>query len=192
MGNIASLKNSLGFLGYFPEIVTKAKNLNEYDKVILPGVGAFGDASVHLQEESLDEAIKDFVKTGKSLLGICLGMQLLFEKSKEDVNAKGLGLIEGEIVRFENDLKIPHMGWNKLFIKNNSILFNSLEKEIYLYFVHSYHVLCEDKYIIGECDYGYRFGGAVQKDNIFGIQPHPEKSHKIGLQILKNFIEASF
>ena len=191
MGNIASLKNSLAYLGYFPKIITKAVNLNQYDKLILPGVGAFGDASKHLKEENLDSAISEFVKTGKDILGICLGMQLLFQKSQEAKDIQGLGLIEGEIVRFNNHLKVPHMGWNKLFTHYNSPLFKNLSQEFFLYFVHSYHAVCDKKYIIGSCDYEYSFAGAVQKDNIFGIQPHPEKSHSIGLKILENFLTNS-
>jgi glutamine amidotransferase len=188
MGNIASLKNSLAYLGYFPQIITKAVNLNRYDKLILPGVGAFKDASKHLKEENLDSAIEEFVKTGKDILGICLGMQLLFQKSQEAKDAQGLGLIEGEIVKFTNNLKVPHMGWNKLFTHHNSPLFKNLPKEFFLYFVHSYYAQCDKKYMIGSCDYGFSFAAAVQKDNIFGIQPHPEKSHNTGLQILKNFL----
>ncbi|MBN2768045.1 MAG: imidazole glycerol phosphate synthase subunit HisH, partial [Campylobacterales bacterium] len=159
--------------------------------LILPGVGAFGDAMEHLRSNGMDEAITSFAQSGKNILGICLGMQLLFDESKEFGAHKGLGLIPGEIVkfneqRFDHRLKIPHMGWNEIFIKD-SPLFENLPKAFYLYFVHSYHALCEDKYTIGICNYGYEFSAAVQKENILGLQPHPEKSHKNGLKILENF-----
>ena len=139
----------------------------------------------------MNEAIIEFVKSGKYLLGVCLGMQLLFESSEEFGEHKGLGLIEGSVVYFDKKRvkghKIPHMGWNKLFNKN-SPLFKEL-KNPYLYFVHSLHVVCNEKYVIGKTIYGYEFTSAVSKDNIFGFQPHPEKSHNEGLKILKNFVE---
>jgi len=146
----------------------------------------------HLKESFLDEAIKEFIKSGKYVLGVCLGMQLLFEKSQEFGEHKGLGIIEGEVVRFdksiEKDHKVPHMGWNKMFFKKNVPLFEGL-KNPYLYFVHSFHVVCDDKYAIGKTIYGYEFVSAVNKDNVFGFQPHPEKSHNAGLKILDNFVK---
>jgi len=168
--------------------------LCKYDKIILPGVGAYGDAISSLKKRGMDEAVKEFAKSGKFMLGICLGMQLLFERSGEFGNHEGLGLIKGEVVKFSvqkfsKPLKIPHMGWNRMFTKEHS-LFDKLDKNHYLYFVHSFHVECSDVTdIIGESEYGYRFTSAVAHDNIMGIQPHPEKSHLNGLQILKNFID---
>ena len=191
MGNLASVKNAFDKIGVRAEIVKEADKIKNFDKLILPGVGAFGDAVSHLKETNLDEAIKDFVKSGKYLLGVCLGMQLLFEKSEEFGENRGLGFIEGEVVYFDKNRldghKVPHMGWNKLF-NTNSPLFNGLNNP-YLYFVHSLHAVCDDKYVIGKTIYGYEFVSAVNKDNIFGFQPHPEKSHNEGLKILKNFVE---
>ena len=191
MGNLASVKNAFKKINAAAEIVKDADKFKNYDKLILPGVGAFGDAIKHLKKTGADEAIKEFAKSGKYLLGVCLGMQLLFENSEEFGNHKGLGLIEGEVVYFDKkrvgEHKIPHMGWNKLFNKN-SPLFEGLENP-YLYFVHSLHAVCDERYVIGKTIYGYEFVSAVNKENIFGIQPHPEKSHNEGLKILKNFVE---
>ncbi len=190
MGNLASVKNAFDKIGANAKIVNSPDKIKNYDKLILPGVGAFGDAMQHLKSTGMDEAIKDFVKSGKFLLGVCLGMQLLFEKSEEFGEHEGLGFIEGEVVYFDKkklgERKIPHMGWNKLF-NNNSPLFKGLNNP-YLYFVHSLHVVCDDKYAIGKTIYGYEFVSAVNKDNIFGFQPHPEKSHNEGLKILENFV----
>jgi glutamine amidotransferase len=153
-------------------------------------VGAFGDAMEHLKENGLDEGIKEFIKSGKYVLGVCLGMQILFEKGYEFGEHKGLGVIEGEVVRFKKEIekthKIPHMGWNKMFITKKTPLFEGL-KDPYLYFVHSYHVVCDEKYVIGKTIYGYEFVSAVNKDNVFGFQPHPEKSHNEGLKVIENF-----
>ena len=191
MGNLASVKNALKKIGANAEVVKNPAKLKNYDKLILPGVGAFGDAMEHLKKVSLDDAIIDFVKSGKYLLGVCLGMQLLMKKSYEFGEHEGLGFIEGEVVYFDkkkiNGHKVPHMGWNKLFNKDISV-FKGLGNP-YLYFVHSLHVVCDEKYVIGKTYYGYEFVSAVNKDNIFGFQPHPEKSHNEGLKILKNFIE---
>ncbi len=191
MGNLASVKNALKKIGSNAEVVKEAQKLKNYDKLILPGVGAFADAMEHLNKTGLDEAIKEFVKTGKYLLGVCLGMQLLFETSEEFGENKGLGLIKGRVVYFDRKktkgYKIPHMGWNKLFNKH-SPLFEGLNNP-YLYFVHSLHALCDEKYVIGKTIYGYEFVSAVNKENVFGVQPHPEKSHNEGLKILKNFVK---
>ena len=191
MGNLASVKNAFKKIGANAEVVKEAEKLKNYDKLILPGVGAFGDAMEHLKKTGLDEAIKEFIKTGRYLLGVCLGMQLLFQSSEEFGNHEGLGIIPGRVVMFDKEKtkghKIPHMGWNRLFNKK-SPLFEGLDNP-YLYFVHSLHAVCDEKYIAGKTIYGYEFVSAVNKDNIFGIQPHPEKSHNEGLKILKNFIE---
>ena len=191
MGNLASVKNAFDKIGVKADIINKTEDIKHCDKLILPGVGAFGDAMEHLKETRMDEAISDFVKSGKYMLGVCLGMQLLFESSEEFGNNKGLGFIKGEVVYFDKkrvgEHKIPHMGWNKLFNKDSS-LFKGVNNP-YLYFVHSLHAVCDDKYVIGKTLYGYEFVSAVNKDNIFGFQPHPEKSHDEGLMILKNFVE---
>ncbi len=194
MGNLRSVQNAMQKIGHPAAIEKEPSKIAKYDKLILPGVGAFGDAMEHLRRSGMDKAIEEFAASGKPLLGICLGMQLLFEKSYEFGEHIGLGLIEGEVVpfdvsRFPHRLKVPHMGWNELFVQNPSPLFEGLPKAFYLYFVHSYHVVCDEEQTIGKTLYGYEFVSAVQKDNIFGFQPHPEKSHETGLKILKNFVE---
>jgi len=193
MGNLASVQNAFAKLGSETVVESDPAKFKEYDKLILPGVGAFGDAMEHLKERDMVDAIRDFAASGKPMLGICLGMQLLFESSEEFGNSEGLGLIKGKVVKFdtakfEEPLKVPHMGWNRMFTKEHP-LFKGLDDEHYLYFVHTYHAVCDDaEDIIGETYYGYKFTSAVAHDNIMGIQPHPEKSHKNGLQILENFI----
>ena len=194
MGNLASVSNAFDKLGVKSKIESNPDKLKNYDRLLLPGVGAFGDAMSHLQNNGMDEAIKDYTKIGNPLLGICLGMQLLFDTSSEFGSSNGLGLIEGDIIKFDESqfdhkLKVPHMGWNELFIQNDTALFNNISKEVYLYFVHSYHAVCDDKFVIGKSYYGYEFVSAVQKDNIYAIQPHPEKSHDNGIKILENFIK---
>jgi glutamine amidotransferase len=193
MGNLRSVENAFDKLGVKTDIVKDPDTLTTYDKVILPGVGAFGDAMEHLKQSGMQEAIRAYADSGKPILGVCLGMQLLFESSQEFGNHPGLGLIEGEVqafdtTRFQTALKVPHMGWNDILVKP-SALFKGLPKSFYLYFVHSYHVVCPDKYVIGTTHYGYDFTSAVLKDNIYGFQPHPEKSHENGLKILQNFTE---
>lgn len=193
MGNLASVKNAFSLLGEEVIVVSDPDKLVQYDKLILPGVGAYGDAMEHLQINGMDEAVKNYAKTGNYMLGICLGMQLLFDSSEEFGSNEGLGLIPGKVVgfdtsKFSHALKVPHMGWNRMFTKEHP-LFKDMDQEHYLYFVHSFHAVCDNaENVIGETEYGYRFSSAVQNENILGIQPHPEKSHKNGLTILKNFI----
>ena len=193
MGNLASVKNAFAKLGKDTVVVSDPQKFKDYDKLVLPGVGAFGDAMEHLKERDMVEALKDFAHSGKYMLGICLGMQLLFESSEEFGEHEGLGLIKGNVTAFDTTafsepLKVPHMGWNRMFTKNHP-LFNNLDEEHYLYFVHTYHVNCANKKdIIGQTNYGYKFTSAVACDNVLGIQPHPEKSHENGLKIIENFI----
>jgi len=192
MGNLASVINAFTKIGAEATLESDPKKLGQYDKLILPGVGAFADAMAHLKENSMDEAVIAYAHTGKPLLGICLGMQLLFDSSEEFGTTQGLGLIPGKVVpfdekKFDHPLKVPHMGWNELFVQNDTILFDNLDKDFYLYFVHSFHAVCDDKYAIGKTHYGYEFVSAVQNNNIYGIQPHPEKSHEHGLKIIENF-----
>ena len=193
MGNLASVQNAFVALGEETVVESDPTKFKEYDKLILPGVGAFGDAMEHLQERNMIEALKDYAKSGKYMLGICLGMQLLFESSEEFGNHEGLGLIKGSVTafdtaKFSEPLKVPHMGWNRMFTEDHP-LFENLDEEHYLYFVHTYHVNCvNEEDIIGRTNYGYEFTSAVAHDNIMGIQPHPEKSHENGLKILENFI----
>ncbi|MBU0631683.1 imidazole glycerol phosphate synthase subunit HisH [bacterium] len=193
MGNLASVKNAFAKLGKETVIVSDPDKFKDYDKLILPGVGAYGDAIEHLKQRGMDDAVKEFAASGKYMFGICLGMQLLFESSEEFGENKGLGLIKGKVIefdksRFPTPLKVPHMGWNRMFTREHK-LFNGMDESHYLYFVHSFHVVCENESdIIGTTEYGYKFTSAVAHENIFGIQPHPEKSHTNGLKILENFI----
>ena len=196
MGNLASVINAFAKVGADATVESDPSKLSQYDKLILPGVGAYGDAMEHLKENGMDEAVIAFASSGKPLLGICLGMQLLFESSeefaKDENGTQGLGLIPGKVVafdekRFDHPLKVPHMGWNELFQQKQTAIFSELPEDFYLYFVHSFHAVCDDAYVIGKTHYGYEFVSAVQNGNIYGIQPHPEKSHENGLKIIENF-----
>ena len=192
MGNLASVQNTFAKLGIKLSVESNPEKIHRYDKLVLPGVGAFGDAMEHLKDKGMDEALKEFAQSGKYMMGICLGMQLLLRSSEEFGSYEGLGLIEGKVVRFdttkmEETLKIPHMGWNRMFTKQHP-LFEGLDEAHYLYFVHSYHAVVDDvKNEIGKTIYGYEFSSAVAKENVLGIQPHPEKSHDNGLKIIENF-----
>lgn len=195
IGNLASVQNALEKVGARAKIEADPARLASYDRLILPGVGAFGDAMKHLRESGMREAVLEFVKSGKPLLGICLGMQLLFEKSYEFGAHEGLGLIEGEILpfdraRLEAGAKIPHVGWNRFRALKESAILRGLEREFYLYYVHSFHAVVKNRAeALGECEYGYAFVSAIERENVFGFQPHPEKSHEAGLAILRNFCE---
>ncbi len=192
MGNLASVLNAFDKVGAKAEVVEDANKFKEYDKLVLPGVGAFGDAMEHLVQRGMDEAIKEYAKSGRYMMGICLGMQLLLNSSEEFGKHEGLGLIEGEVVafdtsKFETPLKVPHMGWNRMFTKQHP-LFEGLDEEHYLYFVHSFHAqVGDERNEIGKSFYGYAFSSAIAEENVLGIQPHPEKSHKNGLKIIENF-----
>ncbi|AKF24342.1 glutamine amidotransferase [Sulfurovum lithotrophicum] len=195
MGNLASVINAFKKVGADARLESDPSKLQQYDKLILPGVGAFGDAMAHLKSNGMDEAVKVFAASEKPLLGICLGMQLLFESSEEFGKTEGLGLIPGKVVafdenKFDHPQKVPHMGWNELFVQKETPIFEGLPQEIYLYFVHSFHAVCDDRYAIGKTHYGYEFVSAVQNGNIYGIQPHPEKSHENGLKIIENFTKS--
>ncbi|MBN2782396.1 MAG: imidazole glycerol phosphate synthase subunit HisH [Campylobacterales bacterium] len=194
MGNLASVKNAFAKLGKDTVVESDPQKFKNYDKIILPGVGAYADAMEHLRSRDMVEALKEYAKSGNYMLGICLGMQLLFDSSEEFGYNEGLGLIKGQVKafdtsKFEESLKVPHMGWNRMFTKEHP-LFNGLDEKHYLYFVHSFHAVCKDeKDSIGKTFYGYEFDSAVAHENVMGIQPHPEKSHENGLKILENFIK---
>ena len=194
MGNLGSIRNMLKKIGE-PSIITSAKkDIIEADKLILPGVGAFDRGMKNLDDLDLIAVLNDKVLDKQTpLLGICLGMQLLAEKSEEGVR-NGLGWIDAEIVKFEfsnneNSLKIPHMGWNTIKFRNRKTLFDKMPDDSRFYFVHSYHIKCaQPDNILTETIYGYSFVSSVQRNNIFGVQFHPEKSHKYGMRILSNFV----
>jgi glutamine amidotransferase len=194
MGNLGSVMNAFAKIGKKAFLVSEPGKIVNFDRVVLPGVGAFPDAMQYLNSSGMKDAILEFVKSGKPILGTCLGMQLLFQKSYEFGENRGLELIDGEVVKFDKSrfdnqkLKIPHMGWNELFVEKDNPLFSKLPKDFYLYFVHSFHIKTDSKNVIGSTYYGYKFASAVNKENIYGFQPHPEKSHNIGLKILENFV----
>ncbi|MBE2986872.1 imidazole glycerol phosphate synthase subunit HisH [Campylobacter sp. RM12920] len=193
-GNIQSVINAFAKVGASCKLVSQANELKNYDKVVLPGVGAFAEAMNRLKDANMHTAIHEFILTGKPFLGICLGMQLLFEQSDEFGVTNGLGLIKGKVVKFDkakfsSPLKIPHVGWNTINFTKKTPINQGLKELEYLYFVHSFHAICQDDAVLGESEYGYKFVSAVAKDNIYGFQPHPEKSHNVGLKILENFKE---
>lgn len=191
-GNMRSVEKALDFLGEKPVVTRKREEILGADRIILPGVGSFGDTMHNLEAFGLTEVIKEAVEKKIPLLGICLGMQVLFEKSEESPGVKGLGILEGEIVRFPKTegLKIPHMGWNSLSCSKDGRLFEGLEENPYVYFVHSYYLKAKDPKIVkATAEYGVTIHASVEKGSVFGCQFHPEKSGGTGLHILKNFIE---
>lgn len=196
LGNIGSIVNMLKKIKAPCSLISNPKELEGIKKIILPGVGSFDAGASNLKATLLWDAIKVKVLDERTpLLGICLGMQLLFNKSEEG-KENGLGLVDGEVKRFdfsrtEQKLKIPHMGWNIVTPTKTEPLFSNMpHKEIRFYFTHSYHIVCaKPENILAITQYGYEFTCAVQNDNIFGVQFHPEKSHKFGMQLLKNFAE---
>lgn len=190
-GNIKSVEKALLALGEEAIITRDPKVLLEADHVILPGVGSFGDAMDKLCHYGLVETIKQIVQKGTPFLGICLGLQLLFEESEESKGVKGLGLLKGKILRIPDGpgLKIPHIGWNSLKFPHKGRLFLGLPEESYVYFVHSYYLkAAEEEIVTATTEYGTLIHASVEKNNIFGCQFHPEKSSEVGLTILKNFI----
>lgn len=188
MGNLQSVQNALSFIGVESFIASDIKALEKADKIILPGVGAFKDAIDLLVDKGLDKFLQQVKIEGKPLLGICLGMQLLFDSSTEFGSHKGLGLIPGDIVKFElENLKIPHMGWNSLKIEKETPLFTNLPADPQVYFVHSYYLKTKEDVVSATTEYGETVQVAAQEGNVYGLQFHPEKSGHIGLQILRNF-----
>lgn len=191
-GNIKSVEKALLSLGEEPVITRDREQILNADKVILPGVGAFGDAMQKLKEYGMDKVIHEVVAKGTPLLGICLGLQLLFERSDEAPGVEGLGVLSGEILRIPDmeGLKIPHMGWNSLRLINDGRLFRGLDDESYVYFVHSYYLKAADERIVkATTEYSTLIHAAVEQGNVFACQFHPEKSSDTGLHILKNFVE---
>ena len=179
-GNTQSVKNALDYLGVKSRLTSNLDDIKEAERVILPGVGAFGDCIDALEQRKLVQPIKNFIASGKPFLGICLGLQLLFEKSEESPGKKGLGIFTGSCVKFRKG-KVPQIGWNKIKSENS---------EGYVYFVNSYYVIPGDKSIVeATCNYYGNFAAAIKKDNIFAVQFHPEKSGNFGLQILKRWLE---
>jgi len=196
MGNLKSVKKAFTALDLEAEVTNDPELILKADKVVLPGVGAFRDAIATLNTSGMSDAIHEVVKRGTPFLGICLGMQLVFEKSYEYGEYEGLGLLPGEIVHFKPEnmllptgesLKVPHMGWNTLEIVKPELLFRGIKEQSSVYFVHSYYLETSADVVSCYTDYGSRIAVAAQKNNIFATQFHPEKSGPVGLQILKNF-----
>ena len=191
-GNIKSVEKALQFLGEEVEVTRDTKVLLSADKVILPGVGAFGDAMKKLNDYGLTEVIKNVISKGTPFLGICLGLQLLFDSSEEAPGVKGLGILPGKIVRFDSDagLKIPQIGWNSICQPRKGKLFKGIEDGEFVYFVHSYYLIADDlQDVVATTEYGATVHASVERDNVFACQFHPEKSSDVGLKILKNFVD---
>lgn len=195
MGNLKSVRNALNYLGIENKISDDYDEIRKADALILPGVGAFPDAMDTIEKLGLDKVIKEETEKGKYLLGICLGMQLLFEKGYEGLERTGLGLIKGNVVKMKDDreknVKIPHIGWNNLKYNRKDILFRNIDEGKYVYYVHSYFAQSyNDEDLVAYSEYGEnKIPGIVRRNNIIGAQFHPEKSGTVGLDILKNFGE---
>lgn len=191
-GNIKSVEKAVDLLGQESVVTADSEEIFRADKVILPGVGAFGDAMGNLRRIGLDDVIRQVVRKGTPFLGICLGLQLLFERSDEAPGVEGLGILKGEILRIpdKEGLKIPHMGWNSLHLEHGGRLFRGVEEGAYVYFVHSYYLkAAEEEIVKASTEYSVHIHASVEKDNVFACQFHPEKSSDVGLSILKNFVE---
>ena len=190
-GNLKSVEKALRYLGEETLVTRDREEILNADKVILPGVGSFGDAMEKLNSYNLVDTIKTVADRKIPFLGICLGLQLLFERSEETPGVEGLGILKGEILKIpDKGLKIPHIGWNSLNLINNGRLFKDIPEESYVYFVHSYYLKAEEEQIVkASTEYTTHIHASVEKDNIFACQFHPEKSSDVGLKILKNFVE---
>ncbi len=193
-GNIKSVEKAIDYLGEEAVITRDRDTILGADRVILPGVGAFGDAMDKLRTYGLDKVIQEVVGQNTPFLGICLGLQLLFESSEESEGVEGLGILKGKVVRLpeESDLKIPHIGWNSLKYPNPGRLFTGIAEDSYVYFVHSYYLQAKDPSIVtATTEYGTLIHASVEQGNVFACQFHPEKSSEVGMQILKNFLTIS-
>ena len=190
MGNLRSVQKACEKLGHSAEICTRPDQVKQARKLILPGVGAFRDAIAQLKQHHLVDAIHGHIDAGKPFLGICLGLQLLFDVSFEDGEYEGLGVIPGQVVRFEPrpGLKIPHMGWNSIRIEQSNPLLQGIDNGNHVYFVHSYHVVPQQESVVAtRTDHGGPFVSMIARGNLFATQFHPEKSQRVGLQLLENF-----
>lgn len=189
MGNLRSVQKAFEFIGADADFITQKEDFFKFDKIVLPGVGAFSDAINTIKEKQFDIEIKKAIENKTPLLGICLGMQMLFTDSLENGLNQGLNILDGHIVKFEPDVKIPHMGWNTIKVDPNSKLFKNIENDSYVYFVHSYFLQTNKDIVSATTFYGNEIQIAVEHENIFATQFHPEKSGDVGLNILKNFWE---
>ena len=190
MGNLRSVQKAIEKVGGEAKISSDATEIAGADKLILPGVGAFGDAMSELRRRDLDQPIRDFIDSGRPFFGICLGLQLLFQRGYEHGQHEGLGVLEGEVIRFDlpSEYKVPHMGWNTVTKKSDAPILSSTPDDSHFYFVHSYFVKPADPTVIAlESDYGGKFCAMVRRDNLFATQFHPEKSQENGLNLLREF-----
>ncbi len=190
MGNLRSVQKAFEKLGASAQVCSRAEELADADKMVLPGVGAFRDAIRQLESHHLAQPVRDHIDAGRPFLGICLGLQLLFDVSYEDGQYAGLGIIPGEVVRFEPqpDLKVPHMGWNQLEVSQRPALLKGIPADASFYFVHSFYVAPSDETVVAaRTDHGTKFVSMIARDNLFATQFHPEKSQRVGLKLLSNF-----
>lgn len=190
MGNLRSVSKAFEIQGFKISVTNNPNDIATADGLVLPGVGAFGDCIANLKKGNLIEPIKEFINRGKPFLGICLGLQALFEESEESKSEKGLGIFSGRVVKFpaNRGLKVPHMGWNQISFDKKPKLLSGIPENTWFYFVHSYYVSTQNSGLnLVKSDYGIEFTAAVEKDNVFACQFHPEKSSDSGLKILKNF-----
>jgi len=192
MGNLRSVQKAFEKLGVEAQIAASAEDLNAADKLVLPGVGAFRDSMRELHEKGMVAAICDHIQADRPFLGICLGLQMLFDRSYEDGEWEGLGILAGDVQRFTEaeGLKIPHMGWNQLIVTDPNPLLNQIPGDAYFYFVHSYFVVPEDESVVAaRTEHGQTFVSMVNRGAMFATQFHPEKSQRVGLQLLQNFAD---
>ena len=191
-GNIKSVEKALDFLGESVVVTRDKQTILQADRVILPGVGAFGDAMEKIRRYHLESVLKEVVQNGTPFLGICLGLQLLFDSSEETPNAKGLGILKGKIVHIPDaKLKVPQIGWNSLHFPKNGRLFEGISENAFVYFVHYYYLQAEEDIVTATTEYGVEIHASVEKGNVFACQFHPEKSSKVGLRMLENFIRVN-
>ena len=191
LGNLKSVHKALNSLGFTSKITSSIKDINNCNGIIFPGVGSFGDCMKELDKRDLINSLKKSISSGKPFMGICLGLQILFERSEESPNVEGLSILKGEIskIKFDKDLKVPHMGWNKINIIKDSSILQGIDSDTWMYFVHSFKFNNDLKITDSVSSYGETFSASINKDNIFATQFHPEKSSEIGLTILKNFAD---
>ena len=188
VGNLHNLKNALDYCGIESKLVSHADDVKKADRILLTGVGAFAQAMKHLKHSGMLESLHEKVQSGTPMLGVCVGAQLLMDSSEEDGLHDGLGWIQGKVKRFSHELKIPQIGWNSVTQQKKNLLFKDVSDEMHFYFDHSYHLEpANSDQVIGITNYGYDFASVVCKDNLWGVQFHPEKSQNAGLQLLKNF-----
>ncbi|MEA1993676.1 MAG: imidazole glycerol phosphate synthase subunit HisH [Euryarchaeota archaeon] len=186
-GNIQSVKRTLGYLGEEPQMVTSPKDFKDVHKLILPGVGAFRSAAERLRVSGMYNRVEDWIRSEKPFLGICLGMQLLFEESEEAEGTDGFGVFKGRVVRFKGR-KVPQMGWNQVKIQKNSPLMSGIKDNSFFYFLHGYHLQTEEDIVVGTTEYGVNYPSVIGEGNSYAVQFHPEKSGNTGLKLLKNWV----